>query len=111
MNYYKYLLFAILSYSFINYQYFLRPEIIIEIIFGNILIFYVLEYIILHKYTLHIPFINKKHNKKKSEYDSESSDDQSLIDDNSLELLINEQDEEDKEGVIHQTNRPPYLNY
>jgi predicted membrane protein len=128
MNYYKYLLFAILSYSFINYQYFLRPETIIEIVFGNVLIFFVLEYIILHKYALNIPFIKNKKNKKKKkkhiDNDSDDSDDldesndsnssseekskESLIDNNSLELLINEQDEEE---IIHQANRPPYLNY
>jgi len=119
MNYYKYLLFAILSYSFINYQYFLRPETIIEIVFGNVLIFFVLEYIILHKYTLNLPFIkNKKKNKKKYKDDSDDSDESnesseekskdSLIDNDSLELLINEQDEEE---IIHQANRPPYLNY
>lgn len=113
MNYYKYLLFAILSYSFINYQYFLRPEIILEIVFGNVLIFFVLEYIILHKYSLNVPFFdNNKKNKKKKFIDDESSDDtdekDSLIDNDSLELLINEQDEEE---VMHQPNRPPYLNY
>jgi hypothetical protein len=122
MNYYKYLLFAILSYSFINYQYFLRPETIIEIVIGNVLIFIVLEYIILHKYSLNIPFINnKKNNKKKYKDDSDDSDNsnnsnesseekskESLIDNDSLELLINEQDEEE---IIHQANRPPYLNY
>ena len=120
MNYYKYLLFAILSYSFINYQYFIRPETIIEIVLCNVLIFFVLEYIILHKYSLNIPFIeknNKKNKKKSKDDDSDESDDsddsseqskESLIDNDSLELLINEQDEEE---ILHQANRPPYLNY
>jgi hypothetical protein len=115
MNYFKYLLFAILSYSFIHYQYFLRPETIIEIVIGNTLIFFVLEYIILHKYSLDLPFIKNKKEKNKKEDDSESSENESensdeksrdsLIDNESLELLINEQDE------INQSNRPPYLNY
>ena len=105
MNYYKYLLFAILAYSFINYQYFIRPETIIEIVFGNVLIFFVIEYIISNKYSLNIPFVNNSKNRKKSKSkrdddsddssESESSEEkskESLIDNDSLELLINEQD-------------------
>ena len=115
MNYYKYLLFAILAYSFISYQYFLRPETIIEIIFGNALIFFVIEYIISNKYSLDIPFINNKKNKKnkKSKKDDDTDDDtndtdttssdaqskESLIDNDSLELLINEQEDENSNGV------------
>jgi hypothetical protein len=119
MNYYKYLLFAILAYSFINYQYFIRPETIIEIVFGNVLIFFVIEYIISNKYSLNIPFVNNSKNRKKSKSkrddDSDDSDEsseekskESLIDNDSLELLINEQDEKNR---VHHLNGPPSLNY
>ena len=127
MNYYKYLLFAILAYSFISYQYFLRTETIIEIIFASALIFFVIEFISTNKYSLNIPYVsdnkkNKKKNKKSKKDDdsddsskdttsdesSENKSKESLIDNDSLELIINEQDEQE---IMHQQNIPPTLNY
>ena len=128
MNYYKYLLFAILAYAFINYQFNLRTDIIVQIIIGCALIFFVIEYVNINQYTIVNPFDDSKQKKKNkydddlddlddlddSEYTDESyesfnsskSSKNKMIDSDSLELLISDKGDED----LHHMNMPPYLN-
>lgn len=112
MNYYKYLLFCVLAFSFIKYQYYLRTDAIIQIVLGCVVILAILEYIDIDQYTEGLPFAKseKKINKKKQS-DSESEDarnksNDASIDNDSLELLNEDNDDE----YSRQPHIPPYLN-
>jgi hypothetical protein len=112
MNYYKYLLFCILAFSFIKYQYHLRTDAIAQIIIGCVVIVIILDYIEIDKLTADLPFMNNNATVKPEAYDSEETsqkNERSYIDNDSLELLYEDKNNED--DYSEQVRTPPYLNF
>lgn len=102
MNYYKYILFCILIFSFIKYQYNFRNEVIAQIVVGSVLVIAVIDYINENDYNINLPFLTSKKSKKTKQRKEEYS-----IDNDSLELL-NEDIEND--SYVRQAKLPPYFN-
>lgn len=101
MNYYKYILFCILIFSFIKYQYNFRNEVIAQIVVGSVIVVVAIDYINENDYNINLPFMASNKTKKTKQHKDESS-----IDNDSLELL-NEDIESD--SYVRQDKLPPYF--
>ena len=94
----KYILYVALIWSFMKYQYLMSIEMLLESIIVIILIIASIDYIFNNSKLLYFPFISKsKYYKKnikeqniKKKKTKETDDSVSLIDSDSLELIINE---------------------
>lgn len=114
---YKYILFFIISFAFVKYEFGIKNIIILQILLGCFIILFIIDYIITSGFSFKIPFYKqlfktyKKHNKHNSNNDdddennyNDSNSGESLIDSDSMEL-INE-----KPSANVQVNYPPSIN-